>query len=168
MAGPEIMGIMMLGTAVQAVGAIGQANAAKGAHKYNAELREQDAQVALEQAAVDAFRVGQQGRQAQGELAAGIGASGGSAEDSMDVIRMSAANAKLDQETVMYKGRLKATGYYNDARLERQAGVVAERQGYLNAASSILTGAGQAGATYVAGQRNVRLTRTASAGAGDY
>lgn len=161
MAGPEIAGIMMLGSSLQAVGAIGQANAAKAAHSYNANLREQDATVALQQASVDAWRVRQQGQFAQGDLVAGIGASGGSVEDSMDVLRMSVANAKLDEATVLYKGRLKATGYYNDAALERQSGIVAQRQGYMNAASSILTGAGQAGATYAAGNARTTLSRTA-------
>lgn len=163
MAGPEILGVMMLGSSIQALGQIGQANAAKAGHRYNAELSERNAEVALQQANVDAWRVRQQGQFAQGDLLAGIGASGGTAEDSMDVLRMSAANAKLDEETVLYKGRLKATGYSGDAALERQAGMVAEKQGYLNAASSILTGAGQAGATYVSSTRGIRLSRTAGA-----
>ena len=163
-----IAAVMMAGSSLQAVGAIGQANAAKAAHYYNAEMRERDAGVALQQASVDAWRVRQQGRFAQGDLLAGIGASGGSTDESMDVLRMSAANAKLDEETVLYKGRLKATGYYADAGLERQAGIVAERQGYLNAASSFLTGAGQAGAVYTAGSRGTRLTRTAGASIGEY
>lgn len=163
-----IAAVMMAGSALQAVGAIGQANAAKAAHGYNASLREQDAMVALNQASVDAWRVAQQGRQAEGSLLAGIGASGGTPEDSMDVIRMSAANAKLDEETVLYRGRLKATGYYNDAALERQAGVVAQNQGYLNAASSILTGTGEAAGVYAAGTRGTRLTRTAGATIGEY
>jgi hypothetical protein len=153
--------IMMAGSSLQALGAVSQGNAAKAAHYYNASLREQDARVALEQASVDAWRVGQQGRFAQGELVAGLGAAGGSVEESMDVLRMSAANAKLDQETVLYRGRLKATGHYNDAALERQGGVVAERQGYLNAASALLTGAGQAGATHIASTKYGQLRRTA-------
>jgi len=142
----------MAGSTIQAVGAIAQGNAAKAAHLYNASLREQEAQVALQQASVDAWRVGQQGRLAQGELVAGMGASGGSVEDSMDVLRMSVANATLDKETVLYKGRLKATGYYNDAALERQAGEVAQQQGWFSAASSLLTGAGRAAATYAGGK----------------
>jgi hypothetical protein len=151
--------LMVAGAAVSAMGAIAQGNAAKSAHQYNAKLREQDAQVALQQASVDAWRVGQQGRFAQGELAAGLGAAGGSADESMDVLRMSVANATLDKETVLYKGRLKATGYYNDATLERQSGEVAQQQSYLNAASSFLTGAGNAGATYVSAKKGAPLYR---------
>lgn len=159
MAGP-IGAVMLAGSSLQALGAVSQANAAKSAHYYNAELRERDAEVALQQASVDAWRVRQQDQFAQGDLLAGIGASGGSSEDSMDVLRMSAANAKLDEETVLYKGRLKATGYHGDAALERQAGIVAERQGYLNSASSILTGVGQAGWASVRSSEGMRLTRT--------
>lgn len=165
MAGP-IAAVQMAGSSIQALGAISQANAAKSAHYYNAQILERDAEVALQQASVDAWRTRQQGQFAQGDLIAGVGASGGSTDETMDVFRMSIANAKLDEETVLYKGKLKAVGYYNDAALERQSGIVAQRQGYMNAASSLLTGAGQAGATYVAGSRGGRLSRTA--GAKDY
>lgn len=160
MAGPEIAAVMLAGTALQATGAIAQGNAARGAHNYNAEANEQNARVAQEQAAIDAWRVSQRGRQSEGDLRAGIGASGGSIEESIDVLRMSIAHAKLDEETVRYQGLVQATGLRSNAALSRQAGAIAQRTGYLNAASSILTGAGQAGTTYLAGQNNVSLTRT--------
>jgi hypothetical protein len=60
---------------------------------------------------------------------------------------MSASEAKLDEETVLYNGRLKAMGYQSDAVLERQAGKVAKQQGYINAASYLVGGAGQAAYT---------------------
>lgn len=152
--------VMIAGAAVSAMGAIAQGNAAKSAHQYNAKLREQDAQVALAQSSVDAWRVSQKGAQAHGSFIANIGASGGSVEDAMDALRMSISNAKLDEETVKYHGQLAATGLRNNAALERQSGEVAQQQGYLNAASSFLTGAGQAGATQAASNRGVPLYRT--------
>jgi len=145
-------GGMMAGSTIQAVGAIAQGNAAKAAHLYNASLREQEAQVALQQASVDAWRVGQKGKQAHGSYIANTGASGGSVEDAMDALRMGISNAKLDEETVKYHGQLAATGLRNSAALERQAGEVALQQGWFSAASSLLTGAGRAAATYAGGK----------------
>jgi hypothetical protein len=151
--------VMVAGAAVSAMGAIAQGNAAKSAHQYNAKLREQDAQVALQQSSVDAWRVSQKGEQARGSYIANTGASGGSVEDAMDALRMGISNAKLDEETVKYHGQLAATGLRNNAALERQSGEVAQQQSYLNAASSFLTGAGNAGSTYVSAKKGVPLYR---------
>jgi hypothetical protein len=147
--------VMLAGAAVSAIGAMSQANAAKAAHSYNATLRERDAIVATEQSGQDALRVQRHAAMEQGNILAGYGASGVATDEGspLDVLRMSAANAKLDEGTVLYKGRLKATGYATDATLERRAGRTAEEQGYLNSASYALTGIGRAGATYEAGRR---------------
>jgi hypothetical protein len=137
--------IMLMGSAISAMGAIGQANAQQAAHEYNATLRERDAVVSTNQANVEAERVRRASLQAEGSLLAGAGASGVTLEGSpLDVLAMSASNAKLDEETVLYNGRLKAMGYTSDATLERQAGKVAKQQGYINAASYLVGGAGQA------------------------
>lgn len=150
---PAIPFIMLAGAAISAMGAVSQANAAQAASGYNATLKAQHAKVALDQASVDAWRVQQQGQFAHGSLIAGLGASGGTSDDAIDLLRMSVSNAKLDEETVLYKGRLRATGYYNEAELDRLAGRTAEEQGYLQGASSLLTGIGQTGYTYASARR---------------
>jgi len=141
--------IMLAGSAISAIGAVSQANAAKAAHTYNADLRERDAIVALNQSSVEAARVRRAGAQAQGSILAGFGASGVATDEGspLDVLAYSAANAKLDEETVLYNGRLKAMGYRETATLERYAGTVAEQQGAINAASYLTAGAGQAAYT---------------------
>lgn len=150
--------IMLAGAAVSAMGAVSQANAAKAAAGYTAQLRERDATVALDQSQQDAARVQRQGAQAQGSLLAGYGASGVATDQGspMDVLQMSASQAKLDEETIRYKGRLRATGYGDEATLSRTSGETAQRQGTLNATSYLVGGAGRAGATYVSGQRPVQ------------
>jgi hypothetical protein len=141
--------IMLAGAAISAMCALKQAEATKAASSYNAQLRERDASVALDQAGRDAERVRLEGRRAEGSLLAGYGASGVTLEGSpLDVLAMSASQAKLDEETVLYKGRLKASGYSSAAELERFGGTTAEQQGTLNAASYLIGGAGKAGATY--------------------
>ena len=146
--------MMLAGAAVAAVGAVSQANAQKAAHSYNAKLAERDAMVATEQAHSDSLLLARKASQDQGSLIAGYGASGVATDEGspMDVLRMSVANAKLDEGTMLYKGRLKATGYYDSATLERMGGTVAQEQGYLNASSYLLSGVGRAGSTYAAGQ----------------
>jgi hypothetical protein len=75
-----------------------------------------------------------------------------------DVLQMSVTNSALDAETIKYRGRLKATGFFNEAQLDEVAGKTATQQGYLTAASSLLTGAGQAGHSYVLANRGYSQT----------
>jgi len=146
--------VMIAGAAISAYGAMEQAKAGKQAATYNAQLRERDATVALDQSSQDAERFNRKYQQEQGSMLAGYGASGVGLEGSpMDVLRMSATNAKLDEETILYKGRLKATGYHDDAFLNRMAGDTAMKQGTLNASSYLISGAGKAGYTYAGGMR---------------
>lgn len=139
--------IIMGGSAISAVGAISQANAQQAASSYNATLRERDALVATDQAGRDAEQVRRAGVRAQGSLLAGYGASGVATDEGspLDVLAMSASEAKLDEETVLYKGRLKSMGYTDAAALDRAQGDVAQQQGYLNAASYLIGGVGKAG-----------------------
>ena len=148
---------MMAGAAISAAGAIGQANAAKAAATYNAELRERDAFVAMDQATQDAERVARQSRVAAGSLIAGTGASGGDTTDVLDVLRSSYQESKLDEANILYKGRLKAMGYRESAELDRYQGDVAQQQGYLNSASQFLVGAGRTTWSYADA---TRLRRT--------
>lgn len=150
-----IPAVMMAGAGISALGAISQANAAQAASSYNAQLRESDAAVALDQAGRDVVQVRRAGMRAQGSVLASYGASGVATDEGspLDVLAMSASEAKLDEETVLYKGRLKASGYEGAARLERFSGKTAQQQGYLSAASYLIGGAGQAGSTYAMTQR---------------
>lgn len=141
--------VMVGGAAISAAGAYSQGQAGKAAAGYNTRLRERDAITALSQANQDAIQFSQRAQQAHGTLLAGYGASGVSTNEGspMDALRMSAANAKYDEGAILYKGRLKATGYYDDAQLNRMAGRTAEEQGYMNSASSLLVGAGRSMST---------------------
>jgi hypothetical protein len=147
--------VMMAGAGISALGALSQANAAQASASYNANLRELDAGVALDQANRDAVQVRRAGQMAQGSALAGYGASGVATDEGspLDVLSMSAGQAKLDEETVLYKGRMKASGYQSAAALERFGGKTAKRQGYLNAASYLIGGAGQAAYTHAMVQR---------------
>ena len=141
--------MMMAGAAISAYGAIQQGNQAKAAANYNAQLRTRDSQLALTQADQEAQQVRWAGQRAQGSLLAGYGASGVTSDGSpMDALAASASQAKLDEETVLYKGRMKSTGYLSDADLNRVQGENAVQQSQLQAASYLISGAGSAGYAY--------------------
>lgn len=151
--------IMVAGAALSAYGAVQSAQAQKTAAQYNAALNERNATIAHQQAEADAQMQERRARQVHGSIVAGYGAAGVEGESMLDVLSMSAQQAALDESTIRYRGNLKAMGYHDNAALDRMAGETAERQGYLNAASSFLMGMGQAGATYAAGARRIPGTQ---------
>ena len=62
----------------------------------------------------------------------------------LDVLAETAELGELDAQTIIVNGVNKSRGYENDARLERLRGQTAQTQGYLDAAGTLLSGAGKA------------------------
>lgn len=139
---------MLAGSVVSAVGASQAAHATETAALYNANQNTQNAQLAEEQARSDAARFGVQYRRQEGQMVAQFGASGLTAEGTESVLADSARNARLDEETIKYKGRIRALGFYNAATLDRLSAKTAVEQGKYKSASAFLTGVGHAGSTY--------------------
>ena len=95
-----------------ALGAQAQGQAAASAQEFNAEIAGRNAQLARESAQYDADIQERQSRMHLGTIRAAYGASGVRAEGSaLDVLEMSATNAKRDYNAILYKGELKALGY---------------------------------------------------------
>lgn len=133
--------------AFTAISAISQGQAAKNEANYNAQIAERNAGVARDQAAADADAQRRHATQVLGSARAAYGASGVTAEGSpLDVLTMSASNAELDRQNILYRGELKAMGYQDTARLDRSRAGAAAKNGYFGAASAVLTG----GAKYYA------------------
>lgn len=154
--------VMVAGAAISAMGAIQSGKAESTAALYNARQNEINAGLSEQQANADAARFGVQYRRHEGAMIAGFGASGLSAEGTESVLADSASNARLDEETIKYKGRLRAMGFYNSATLDRFAAKTAVDQSHLKAASALLTGVGHAGATYAASSSRLRQGPTNS------
>lgn len=148
--------VMLAGAAVSAMGATQAAKATETAALYNAKHNEQNATLAEEQARADAARFGIQYRRQEGSMIAQFGASGLTAEGTESVLADSAMNARLDEETIKYKGRVRALGFYNSATLDRFSAKTAIDQGELKSASALLTGVGHAGTTYAASSSRLR------------
>lgn len=143
-------------SAMQAIGAIQQGQAAEAqaqaqanANRRNALIKEMQAGIERQQANI---REEQQRRQARGLLGrqraavaqAGIG-FGGSA---LDVMEDSANKAELDALTIRYEGDLRSRGLLADAESERYeaevalvAGKNAKKAAYISAGAAVLSGA---------------------------
>lgn len=148
--------LALVGSAVSAVGAIQQGQAAKAqarskaqANEYNAKVREMQASVEREQASRREERQRRRARQIQGAQRAAISQAGiGLMGSALDIEEQSAVNAEMDALNIRYEGERNAIGMLNDARLEeyyadanREAGSNAMKGAYLSAGASILSGA---------------------------
>ena len=141
------MGMVAVGGVVSAIGAQQEGRATATAQKFNAEINRRNAGMVLEQAAADADAQNRSSRQALGSIRAAYGAAGVTSEGSVgDVIEFSAASAELDRQTILYKGRIKAMGFTDEAALNMLAGKTARQQADFKSASSVLTSAGAASA----------------------
>lgn len=117
---------------------------AKNQADYQAKVATYDAQTANADASNDALTQFQHGQQVIGSARAQYGASGVEQDSGspLDVLQQSARNAELDRQTIIYKGKLRAWGYQEQAQLDKYQGDLAMDSGYLSAASTVL----QAGA----------------------
>lgn len=134
---------MAAGAAVSAYGQIKGGRDTKKAMDRNAQVLERNAVIARQQARAEADTQQREARQRLGAMRAGYGASGVAVEGSpLDALADSAQLAELDRQNLIYNGELKAMGYQDSASGERFAGRNAQTSGYMGAASTILTGAG--------------------------
>lgn len=139
----------IIGAGVSAYGAIQQGKAANNAAKYNAQVLENNAQMARDRAALEEIRARQVGKLSLSKARAAIGASGVTAEGSpLDALSFSAQNAEQDALLVRHAGEVEATNYTNDAALQRYQGKQAKKASYLSAGSELLSGVGRAAGYY--------------------
>ena len=128
--------------AISAFGALQSGNAAKTAAKYNAKINEQNADLALADAADQARVLEREQYLRTGAIRAAQGASGGRQEGSvLDVIADVAAQGELEKQMILYRGQLKARGYRNAAQMDEYSGDTAKTGSYLKAGTELLGGA---------------------------
>lgn len=137
-AAPMLM--MGLGSIISTVGSIRQGEAAKIAGDYNAQVDDNNAVLAKQQAAEEGRRQEIVAAKQYGAIKANFGGSGLSGGTAMDVLGNVAANAELDNITIRHGGDVKAAAYGNDAALQRAQGRWAMESGYIGAAGHVLQG----------------------------
>jgi hypothetical protein len=158
------IGATVVGTAMSAISAINQGQAASDAANYNAQLAQRNAQIATDQAGMDAEMQQRDARRRIDAAAAGFGASGlvTSEGSALDVLASSARDAELDRQTILYRGKLRALGYSDQSTLDQTQADNASAAGFGKAGAALLTGAGLAYRMFPTG------TSPAGDGASDY
>jgi hypothetical protein len=132
------------GSAISAIGAINQGDAANQAAKYNANVMEQEARRTNEEAAIRAGEVARRTRQTLAASRAGATTNGFEIEGSIDdLLGQVERQGNLDALTAIYEGSGRAQGLRNKATLTRFEGRQAQRAGYTQALGSIFSGAGR-------------------------
>lgn len=134
---------MAAAAAISAISAIKQGQAAKAAAKYNAQIAEQNADLARQEAADQAVQQRRENYLRLGAIRAAQGHSGGTGDSGsvLDVLGDAAAQGELERQDIVYRGELKARGFTNTATLEEFSGRNAQTAGYLKAGSALLSGA---------------------------
>lgn len=124
------------------MGAIAQGQSAAAAGRYNAQMADQNAIAAQEQATAAAAIQQEHAKKQIGATIAGYGASGVTMDGSpLDVLAESASSAERDKQNILYKGQLQAAGYTDQAQLDSAAASNAAASGYMSA-TGILAGGG--------------------------
>lgn len=133
--------LLAIGTAVSAFGVIYQAQSVRAAEKSAALIAQQNAQTAREKAALEQARHRRSVVRHMGAMRAAMGASGLTPEGTpTDVLLDSTFESELDNMLIRYGGELEARGFESDAALALGRARSANTAGYLNAASTALSG----------------------------
>lgn len=136
---------MVGGGIIGAYGQMYQGHAAKQAGEFNAQVAEQNAELAIKQAKEEEVKFRSVMKRQLGDMRAAIGASGITLEGSpLEVIEDSAAQAEMDAISIRKAGEMKAHTYRTDAKLQRFQGEMGLQGSYYGAASSLLMAGGQA------------------------
>jgi hypothetical protein len=143
---PFIMvGMAVLGTVMSAQAQREQGEAAKDAADYNAGIARRNAQISLDQADRDAEAQGRDARRQLGAMRAGYGAAGITMEGSpLDVLEDTATTAELDRQNILYRGRIRALGFEDEAGLYEMSGENAASSGNSRATATLIGGLGNA------------------------
>ena len=140
MTGTEIAIVSAIGTAVSAMGALQQANAASDAARFNAARNQQNAAAERRAAAEQARREERLGRKRMGTLRA-------IDPDKLDLLEDSAIEEELNVQTIIHGGEIAAMGLEQSAALDRARGKAARQAGRISAASTLLMGGAKAAST---------------------
>jgi hypothetical protein len=134
--------LSLVSGAVSAIGAISAGNAQAAAANYNAQVQEQQARVAMDQASAQAAQEARKTRQIVAAAEAGAADSGLTLTGTTGaVINQARDTGNMNVLLAMYDGSLKATGYRNNANLERANARASRVASYFGAGTSLLGGA---------------------------
>lgn len=126
--------LAIIGTGLQAIGAIQQGQAASDAAKFNQRVFEQNAVAARQRAAAEAEDSRRRTARLLGRQRAGIGARGLAVEGSpLELLSDTAAEGELEARRIIDAGELEARGFTQRAALARAEASSARREGIFGA-----------------------------------
>lgn len=146
--------MMAVGTVVSAYGQYQAGKAQKRAYDYNAQIQQQNARIAEEQAQYEARRQESRTRKmlaAQRVAYAGSGFQS-NAGTALDTLRQTMQEGEMDKMAILYGGDVEAVNQRSQAALSRMQGKAAYKAGMFNAAGTLLSGGGQAYTTRAQGK----------------
>lgn len=145
------IGLSVLGTLSAANSQKQQAEASAQASLYNAQIAQRDADIARQQAAADAEMQATDARRRIATMQAGFAAGGAVSGSALDVLADSATQAEKDNQTIKYKGELRAMGYESTAALDRFSAGNARVRGQDAFTSTLFSGFGSVGSKFIGG-----------------
>jgi len=126
---------------VAVVGAIEQGKAATSAAAFNSAIQTQNAQLAREQARMEAAQTERTNFLRLGAIKASAGASGSTGEGSvLDVISDVARQGELQRQNDIFRGEAAARGFTNTGTLDVIQGRSASNAAQLRAGSELVSG----------------------------
>jgi hypothetical protein len=138
--------MMIVGTAVQAVGAIQEGNAAKDAADYNAAVSRRQAEYAQQTSAFEADLSRDRTKAIMAEQQAAYGKGGVTGEGTPLLVAVKTAQkAELDAQAIIYGGNVQAANFEAEAGLQTMLGQQQRQAGFMKAGGTLLTGIGTAG-----------------------
>jgi len=149
-----VVAVIAVGALASAGTAVYSGEQARKAQSYNADAMEEQARAERMKADYEAGILKRnadkmRARMRLNYLSSGVDISEGTA---MMVMAEDAKQAEMDFQAIRYGGNAAAIRAKQEARMARYQGASAARAGYINAGSSLLTGAGQAAQTYASFQ----------------
>lgn len=159
-----LLALGIAGTAISAFGAIQQGNAANAAAQAQAQAQEQQAEAERRSSAFESEREFKKQQLQLSSARAAVGASGVGFQGSPSaVITANAAQGQLDLAAIQYGSQLRQNTLMTQADLTRMEGRQAKQAGFINAASSVVSGA-----SGIMRDRAVRLNQNPFARGGLY
>jgi len=138
---------LVISTVTSVIGSISQGNAKAKAHTTNEFTAMAQANLARDKAKLNAAAFDREKRRRFGAMRVAVAGSGITIEGSpLDLFEQSAAEAKLDELHILYKGEAEAIGLLRTAGFEGMAADEAVTQGIIGGASALLQGVSQGAA----------------------
>ena len=139
---PVTIGLMAVSTAMSAVGAIREGNAADASAKAQAQATEQQAQAVRNRAQFEIAQERRTQRQALGQQVAQLGSQGTALTGQpIDLLADNAKQAELALQAIRFESEIAARNQENQAALTRFDGRQARREGFFSAGTELLRGA---------------------------